>query len=107
MRLSNASRTRSSASGRSFASRVLAAPVVVYRWTAPFRVPRCRYHPTCSTYALEALRWHGALRGSWMAAGRLLRCHPWSPGGIDHVPEPVTRATAAAGPQGTACPSDQ
>jgi putative membrane protein insertion efficiency factor len=45
----------------------------------------CRYHPSCSQYALDALRMHGPLRGSWMAARRVARCHPWSPGGHDPV----------------------
>ncbi|MEO6472747.1 MAG: membrane protein insertion efficiency factor YidD [Aeromicrobium sp.] len=46
----------------------------------------CRYHPTCSAYALEAVETHGAIRGSWLAAKRLVRCHPWSSGGFDPVP---------------------
>ena len=45
----------------------------------------CRYHPTCSQYALDALRTHGPLRGSWLATKRVARCHPWSPGGHDPV----------------------
>jgi uncharacterized protein len=48
--------------------------------------PRCRFYPSCSSYALEALRVHGALRGCWLAARRLGRCHPWNPGGLDPVP---------------------
>jgi putative membrane protein insertion efficiency factor len=50
----------------------------------------CRYHPTCSAYALEAVEVHGAVRGSALAARRLCRCHPWGAHGIDLVPEPRT-----------------
>ncbi|MFL6088836.1 MAG: membrane protein insertion efficiency factor YidD [Aeromicrobium sp.] len=50
----------------------------------------CRYHPTCSAYALEAVEVHGAARGSWLAARRVLRCHPWSAGGVDHVPAVIS-----------------
>jgi putative membrane protein insertion efficiency factor len=46
----------------------------------------CRYYPSCSSYAVEAISTHGALRGSWLAIKRLGRCHPWTPGGVDHVP---------------------
>jgi uncharacterized protein len=58
----------------------------LYRATAVFRSPRCRFLPTCSTYAVEAVRTHGALRGGWLATRRVGRCHPWNPGGIDPVP---------------------
>lgn len=47
----------------------------------------CRFHPTCSAYALAAIERHGALRGSFLAARRLIRCHPWNAGGFDPVPE--------------------
>ena len=61
--------------------------VHAYRLLAsPFLGGHCRFTPTCSQYALEALRTHGALRGAWLAARRLLRCHPWRPGGLDPVP---------------------
>ena len=72
--------------GRSPLAWLLAALVTVYRWTAVLRQPRCRFHPSCSTYALQALRQHGGLTGGWLAIRRLLRCHPWNPGGVDHVP---------------------
>lgn len=46
----------------------------------------CRFEPTCSTYAMEAIKMHGCFRGCWLTLRRLLRCHPWHPGGIDPVP---------------------
>ena len=60
--------------------------VWLYRLTSPLRSPRCRFHPSCSSYAVEAVKVHGALRGGWFAIRRLGRCHPWNPGGVDHVP---------------------
>ena len=53
---------------------------------SPFIPPSCRFHPTCSHYAIEALEKHGALKGGWLALRRVLRCHPWHPGGHDPVP---------------------
>ncbi len=55
------------------------------RAVSPLLGPRCKYHPSCSQYALEAIRELGALRGSLVAGWRLLRCNPWSDGGVDHV----------------------
>ena len=46
----------------------------------------CRFHPNCSTYAVEAINHHGAMGGAWLAAKRITRCHPWHPGGFDPVP---------------------
>jgi putative membrane protein insertion efficiency factor len=66
---------------------LLLALIRVYRWTGSVRQPRCRFHPTCSAYAAEAVRRHGALRGGWLAIRRIGRCHPWNPGGVDPVPE--------------------
>ncbi|MBZ9556661.1 MULTISPECIES: membrane protein insertion efficiency factor YidD [Modicisalibacter] len=53
---------------------------------SPLLGPRCRFWPSCSHYALEALRCHGLRRGGWLAVKRILRCHPASPGGLDPVP---------------------
>ncbi|MRW94750.1 membrane protein insertion efficiency factor YidD [Duganella sp. FT80W] len=53
---------------------------------SPMMRPSCRFHPSCSNYALEALQVHGAAKGSWLAAKRVCRCHPWHPGGVDLVP---------------------
>ncbi|MDP1652986.1 MAG: membrane protein insertion efficiency factor YidD [Rhodocyclaceae bacterium] len=53
---------------------------------SPFVPPSCRFHPTCSHYAIEALQKHGALKGGWFAVRRIVRCHPWHPGGHDPVP---------------------
>ncbi|AKO98083.1 MULTISPECIES: membrane protein insertion efficiency factor YidD [Marinovum] len=67
---------------------VVSLPVRAYRLIfSPWVGHNCRYHPTCSAYAMEALEKHGALRGGWLTLRRLLRCHPWGRGGIDNVPD--------------------
>ncbi len=67
--------------------RVLLALVRFYRRAiSPFRPPGCRYTPTCSQYALEAIEKYGALKGGWMAFRRILRCNPFHKGGYDPVP---------------------
>lgn len=61
--------------------------VNLYRWfISPLLGPRCRFYPTCSEYALIALRHHGAIKGSWLALKRIGKCHPAHPGGLDPVP---------------------
>lgn len=68
-------------------SSLLRAIVRAYQLVlSPWLGPRCRFHPTCSHYALEALELHGAWRGSGLTLRRLLRCHPWGEGGYDPVP---------------------
>lgn len=70
----------------SFPARALLVLVHAYRFTAMMRSPRCRFMPTCSSYAVDALREHGGLKGTLLAVRRVGRCHPWNPGGIDPVP---------------------
>jgi putative membrane protein insertion efficiency factor len=62
------------------------ALIKVYRWVFAWRSSPCRYDPTCSSYALEAVETHGAARGTWLALRRLGRCHPWGGHGWDPVP---------------------
>ncbi len=63
-------------------------PIRLYQMTfSKWTGPHCKYYPTCSSYALTAIRRHGLLYGGVLAAWRLLRCNPWSKGGIDYVPE--------------------
>ena len=71
----------------SLPAKVLIAPIRFYqRFITPYTPASCRYYPTCSAYAVTALRTHGALVGTGLTVWRLLRCNPWSSGGIDHVP---------------------
>jgi putative membrane protein insertion efficiency factor len=71
--------------------RLLGLPLIalirVYQWViSPWLGPRCRYEPSCSHYAVEALKKYGLLKGSWLALRRISRCHPWGGHGIDPVP---------------------
>jgi putative membrane protein insertion efficiency factor len=58
----------------------------------------CRYYPTCSAYALEAVQVHGSIKGSWLALRRLARCHPWAAGGVDKVPARRVRPARSPAP---------
>ncbi|SCE70041.1 hypothetical protein GA0074695_0416 [Micromonospora viridifaciens] len=74
---------------------MLLVPIIAYRrWISPALPARCRFYPSCSAYAVEALSRHGALRGAWLTVRRLSRCHPFHPGGHDPVPEPGERRRA-------------
>ena len=67
----------------------------------PVMPPLCRFYPSCSDYALEALRTHGPLTGSYLAAHRVCRCHPWNPGGVDLVPPRLPARDAPSTPTST------
>jgi putative membrane protein insertion efficiency factor len=80
----------------SVAARILLLPITFYRLAiSPRLPPTCRYLPTCSEYAVEAISRFGAVRGGWLAVRRVLRCHPFHKGGHDPVPDRVGRVTAA------------
>lgn len=76
---------------------VLIGLLRLYRFLiSPLYGQVCRYHPSCSAYALEAVTLHGSIKGSWYAVRRLARCHPWAAGGFDPVPGSPRAAQAAS-----------
>ena len=83
-------------SGRSVAARLALRLISVYQtYVSPILPPSCRYLPTCSEYAVDAVSRYGALRGSWLALRRFARCGPWHRGGFDPVPHPPKHEPAA------------
>ena len=78
--------------------------IKLYQWTiSPLLGPVCRFYPSCSHYGYEAIAVHGALKGTYLTVRRLLRCHPWNPGGLDPVPprKGTTRGEQPAPPPRT------
>lgn len=72
---------------RTLIRKLVILPIRFYQlFISPILGPHCRFAPTCSSYAMEAIEVHGVFAGSWMAIKRILRCHPWHPGGYDPVP---------------------
>ena len=79
-------------------SRIAGAPIRLYQRTISANTqPRCRYSPSCSHYALEALEIHGVFKGTLLSVWRVLRCNPWSAGGVDRVPAKGSWPTAPLG----------
>jgi uncharacterized protein len=75
--------------GTGLGPRILLTPIIAYRrWVSPALPDRCRFYPSCSAYAMTAISTHGPVRGLGLAIWRLLRCHPFHPGGYDPVPPP-------------------
>ncbi|WP_018177315.1 membrane protein insertion efficiency factor YidD [Jongsikchunia kroppenstedtii] len=84
---------------RSWAWKSVVFLVQLYRtWVSPMRLPTCRFEPTCSAYAVEALTTHGLLYGGWLSIIRLLKCGPWHKPGYDPVPERTTRVLSQLNP---------
>lgn len=81
-----------------FTQRLLILPIKFYkRCISPLYPPCCRFYPSCSTYAIEAIERHGALKGLYLATRRILRCHPGNPGGFDPVPPSANDHHSAQG----------
>jgi len=80
-------------SGRKWVAAALRA---YHTWVSPMLPPACRYVPSCSVYAAEAVEAYGVFRGGFMAGRRLLKCNPWSRGGFDSVPLPARPAAAVS-----------
>jgi putative membrane protein insertion efficiency factor len=71
-------------------------PIQFYRYAiSPLMADHCRFYPSCSCYAIEAINTHGSLRGGWLAVRRLGRCHPWNTGGFDPVPPAQSPRTSS------------
>ena len=69
-------------------AKILRLPIRFYQLVlSPLIGSNCRYQPTCSAYALEAIEKHGAIKGGWLAAKRISKCHPWGGSGVDNVPD--------------------
>lgn len=83
-------------------ARILIGLVRAYQLVlSPLLGPRCRFQPTCSSYAVEAISVHGALKGGWLAAKRIVKCHPWGGFGYDPVPKGTNKAAHQHGDGGT------
>lgn len=71
-------------------------PIKFYRYAiSPMMASHCRFYPSCSAYAIEAIEQHGSMQGGWLAMRRLGRCHPWHAGGFDPVPPPLSSSSTA------------
>jgi putative membrane protein insertion efficiency factor len=77
------------------------------RAISPALPPRCRFHPSCSAYAAEAIEVHGSRRGSWLAVRRILKCGPWHPGGVDLVPPARATSPRATPPAPIRAPQEE
>jgi putative membrane protein insertion efficiency factor len=86
--------------------RAVTFPIVLYRrFLSPLKpAPTCRFHPSCSAYAVEAVHVHGVVRGTWLATVRVLKCQPFHPGGLDPVPPARPRADRSTRGRATGSP---